>query len=113
MQEQLDRDLAGQANLITPTAQAAVKPPKRGNPLKQFLLLSMRYIELLKNDKVNLSILLLQAPIIALILFLLLTFQNGLAPLIPPVSRNAPPERILPRPKAESSQMIANVCWIR
>ncbi len=71
VQEQLDRDLAGQANLITPTAQAIVKPPKRGNPLKQFLLLSMRYIELLKNDKVNLSILLLQAPIIALILFLL------------------------------------------
>ena len=71
VQEQLDRDLAGQANLITPTVQAAVKPPKRGNPLKQFMLLSMRYIELLKNDKVNLSILLLQAPIIALILFFL------------------------------------------
>jgi ABC transport system ATP-binding/permease protein len=71
VQEQLDRDLAGQANLITPTIQATVKPPKRGDPLKQFLLLSMRYIELLKNDRVNLSILLLQAPIIALILFFL------------------------------------------
>jgi ABC-type multidrug transport system permease subunit len=43
----------------------------RGNPWKQFMLLSMRYIELLKNDRGNLMILLLQAPIIALILFLL------------------------------------------
>ena len=65
----LDRDLAGQANVIEATV--AVKQPKRGNPMKQFLLLSMRYLELLKNDKVNLSILLLQAPIIAFILFFL------------------------------------------
>ena len=65
----LDRDLAGQANVIEATV--AVKQPKRGNPMKQFLLLSMRYLELLKNDRVNLSILLLQAPIIAFILFFL------------------------------------------
>ena len=31
----------------------------------------MRYLELLKNDRVNLAILLLQAPIIGLILLLL------------------------------------------
>ncbi|HEY0755816.1 MAG TPA: FHA domain-containing protein [Ktedonobacteraceae bacterium] len=48
-----------------------IVPPKRGNPWKQFALLSQRYIELLKNDTGNLLILLLQAPIIAGILFLL------------------------------------------
>lgn len=50
----------------------AVKQPKRGNPWKQFRLLSLRYLELLKNDSVNLAILLLQAPVIALILLLML-----------------------------------------
>lgn len=54
------------------TAQAAaVKQPKRGNPWKQFGLLSSRYIELLKNDVGNLAILLLQAPVIGIILLLL------------------------------------------
>ncbi len=52
-------------------ATVALEQPMRGNPWKQFMLLSMRYIELLKNDRGNLMILLLQAPIIALILFLL------------------------------------------
>ena len=47
---------------------------KRGNPGKQFALLSQRYIELLKNDKVNLAILLLQAPIIGLILMGLIEY---------------------------------------
>ena len=61
---------AGRANALQATA--AVKPPKRGNPFKQFSLLSRRYLELLKNDTINLLILLLQAPIIGLILFLLL-----------------------------------------
>src|SRR5579875_1331828 len=51
---------------------SAVKPPKRGNPWKQFSLLSRRYLELLKNDTGNLLILLLQAPVIGLILFLML-----------------------------------------
>jgi len=69
VQKPLERDLVGQANVVEATV--AVKPPKRGNPMKQFILLSMRYLELLKNDKVNLAILLLQAPIIALILFFL------------------------------------------
>ncbi len=50
---------------------AAIKPPKRGNAWKQFVLLSMRYIELLLNDRVNLAILVLQAPIIGLMLFFL------------------------------------------
>ncbi len=43
----------------------------------QFGLLSMRYLELLKNDSVNLMILLLQAPIIALMLVLMLRFEVG------------------------------------
>ncbi len=45
--------------------------PKRGNPWRQFFLLSRRYFELLRNDTANLAILLLQAPIIAAILILL------------------------------------------
>jgi len=55
----------------TPQQTVAIKPPKRGDPWKQFALLSMRYIELLKNDVGNLLILLLQAPIIGLILLLI------------------------------------------
>ena len=58
-----------------PTRQLAsltpVKSAKRGDPWKQFVHLSRRYIELLKNDTGNLLILLLQAPIIALILLLI------------------------------------------
>ena len=49
------------------------KPAKRGDPWKQFRLLSMRYIELLRNDVGNLLILLLQAPIIGFILLLIIT----------------------------------------
>jgi len=45
--------------------------PKRGNPWRQFSLLSRRYIDLLWNDKGNLLILLLQAPIIAVLLYFL------------------------------------------
>ena len=55
----------------SPQQTVAIKPPKRGDPWKQFALLSMRYIELLKNDVGNLLILLLQAPIIGLILLLI------------------------------------------
>ena len=50
---------------------ATVKPPKRGNPWKQFMLLSRRYMELILNDKGNLAILILQAPIIGIMLFFL------------------------------------------
>ncbi len=67
--EPLNQGPAGRANVQQQTVD--VKPPKRGDPGKQFLFLSMRYIELLKNDTVNLLILLLQAPIIALILYFL------------------------------------------
>jgi ABC-type multidrug transport system ATPase subunit len=44
------------------------KRARRGNPWKQWLVLTTRYLELLKNDPINLSILLLQAPLIALLL---------------------------------------------
>src|SRR2546429_3527050 len=42
------------------------KRVKRGSALSQFIILSRRYLELLKNDKCNLLILLLQAPIIGI-----------------------------------------------
>jgi len=54
-----------------------IKRPKRRNPLKQFLLLSRRNIELIKNDKNTLIILLLQAPLIALLLSLMVRFEIG------------------------------------
>lgn len=66
----LNQGPAGHANALQETA--AVTPPKRGNPWQQFSLLSRRYIELLKNDVGNLLILLLQAPVIAALLFLML-----------------------------------------
>ena len=53
------------------------KNAKRANPWKQFLLLSLRYIELLKNDPGNLLILLLQAPVVALLLLLLVKYEVG------------------------------------
>ncbi len=67
--EPLQQGPAGKAHVDQQTM--AIKPPKRGNPWKQFFLLSMRYLELLLNDRVNLAILILQAPIIGLILFFL------------------------------------------
>jgi len=71
--EPLQQGPAGRINLNAQTA--AITQPKRGNPWKQFILLSMRYLELILNDKVNLAILLLQAPIIGIILYSLIA--NG------------------------------------
>ncbi len=57
---------------VRPNAQTArIRQAKRGNPWKQFILLSMRYLELILNDKLNLAILVLQAPIIGIILYFL------------------------------------------
>ena len=50
---------------------------KRGNPWTQFVLLSMRYLELLKNDTGNLLILLLQAPVIGIILIIMVRIEIG------------------------------------
>jgi ABC transport system ATP-binding/permease protein len=69
---------AGRATALAQQASEVVQP-KRGAPLKQFFILSRRYLELLKNDKGNLLILLLQAPIIAVILYLL-TANNAFSP---------------------------------
>src|SRR2546426_9629924 len=57
---------------VQPGARKTQKRVKRGKAWSQFILLSRRYIELLKNDVGNLLILLLQAPVIAAILFLML-----------------------------------------
>src|SRR5437660_8206471 len=68
---------AGRAAAMAQQAHEVVQP-KRGKPWKQFFRLSQRYVELLRNDTGNLLILLLQAPIIAAILFFLAapdTFQ--------------------------------------
>ncbi len=63
---------AGSGRAATLAQQAhEVVPPKRGDPWNQLGLLSRRYLELLWNDRGNLLILLLQAPVIALILVLL------------------------------------------
>ena len=55
----------------------AIKRPKRGNPFKQFALLSQRNFELLKNDTSTLIFLLLQAPVIAFLLTLLVRVEVG------------------------------------
>ncbi len=62
---------------------------KRGNPFKQFALLTTRNLELFKNNVPNLLILLLQAPLVALLLMLLIRFEIGPASLTPITSFNA------------------------
>lgn len=67
------------------------KPPhvsrsKGGNPWKQFIILCQRYLELLWNDKGNLAILLLQAPLIGSILFILIHTLNETTIFLPPIS---------------------------
>ncbi|HEX6777657.1 MAG TPA: FHA domain-containing protein, partial [Ktedonobacterales bacterium] len=63
---------------VAAPGQAKVrKRVKRGSPVKQFLLLSRRNVELLKNDRGNLFFLLMQAPLIALFLMLLVRFEIG------------------------------------
>jgi ABC-type multidrug transport system ATPase subunit/pSer/pThr/pTyr-binding forkhead associated (FHA) protein len=50
---------------------------KRGNPWTQFILLFQRQLELLRNDRSTLLILLAQAPLIALFLMLLVRVEIG------------------------------------
>jgi ABC-type multidrug transport system ATPase subunit len=54
-----------------------VKRARRGNPFKQFFLLSRRHLELLRNDLPTLLVFLLQAPLTALLLMLLFRFEVG------------------------------------
>ncbi len=65
------------SSLVQPAAKKTQRQVRRGQGWSQFLLLSTRYLELLKNDRVNLAILLLQAPIIGI---LLLIFIKGVGP---------------------------------
>lgn len=65
---------------------------KRGNPQKQFSLLSRRYIELILNDRGTLLILLLQAPIIGAILLVIINSLLGtdtFTSMQPPPGANA------------------------
>lgn len=57
----------------------AVKPrrARRGNPFKQFALLTTRNLELFKNNVPNLLVLLLQAPLVAFLLMMLVRFEIG------------------------------------
>lgn len=96
--------------------QPVRRPHKRGNPFKQFSLLSCRYLELLMNDKVNRRILILQAPIIGLVLLLFILFGLGSVggtggfdpnnvvqcPIGPQVLFNGQPDTV-PREKASST----------
>jgi len=65
------------SSIVQPAAKKTQRQVRRGQGWSQFLLLSTRYLELLKNDRVNLAILLLQAPIIGI---LLLIFIKGIGP---------------------------------
>ncbi|HEX4204747.1 MAG TPA: FHA domain-containing protein, partial [Ktedonobacteraceae bacterium] len=58
-------------------AKKAGKTFRRGHGWSQFLLLSTRCVELLKNDTGNLLILLLQAPVIAIMIVLMMRFEVG------------------------------------
>ncbi len=80
--EPLKEGQARQAQIeSTRTTQPIVKKTsviaKGGQAWSQFLLLSTRYLELLKNDPGNLLILLLQAPVIAIMLVLMVRFEVG------------------------------------
>lgn len=79
------------------------KRVKRGNPARQFWLLTFRYLELLKNDVVNLMILLLQAPIIGLILF----FLAGHATFYPTSIATCP---LRANPLATSGRIVSIDC---
>jgi ABC-type multidrug transport system ATPase subunit len=58
--------------LVAERAQAASRAPRghSGSPVRQFAILTRRYLDLTLQDRRNLLILLLQAPIIALLLLL-------------------------------------------
>ena len=50
---------------------------RRGNPFTQFRLLCVRQLERLKNNRSNLMALIIQAPLVALLLMLLVRFEIG------------------------------------
>ncbi len=66
-----------QAPGAAPAKPLIGRPLKRGNPFKQFGLLTSRRLELLRNDRSTLALLLLQAPVIALLVMLLVRSSDG------------------------------------
>jgi ABC transport system ATP-binding/permease protein len=76
-EEQAQQEQAQERRTLQPGVEKTQKRVKRGNAWSQFILLSMRYLELLKNDKGNLLILLLQAPVIGIMLVLMVRFEVG------------------------------------
>jgi ABC transport system ATP-binding/permease protein len=70
-------DSTGGANGRRGVKTLTQQRPKRGNPWKQFTLLTMRNLELYRNNVPNLLVLLLQAPLVALLLMLLVRFEIG------------------------------------
>jgi ABC-type multidrug transport system ATPase subunit/pSer/pThr/pTyr-binding forkhead associated (FHA) protein len=78
LQEAVALNMAsGQLAARTASAAGAGKRAKRGNPFKQFAILSRRHLELLRNDIPTLLVFLLQAPLTALLLVLLFRFEVG------------------------------------
>jgi ABC-type multidrug transport system ATPase subunit len=73
-----ERPVPQQAAKTTAAAgEKSLKKSRRGRGLSQFLLLSTRYLELLKNDRGNLLVLLLQAPVIAILVVTMARLQMG------------------------------------
>ncbi|HEY7419485.1 MAG TPA: ATP-binding cassette domain-containing protein, partial [Ktedonobacteraceae bacterium] len=110
----LQQGPANRANYMAPTVEA--RPPKRGNPWRQFRILAQRYLELLRNDVGNLAILLLQAPIIGLVLLLLtanatfsktsiVTCPTGPDPLTTAIGATGRP---YPHPTSNDCQVLSN-----
>ncbi|GCF09018.1 FHA domain-containing protein [Dictyobacter arantiisoli] len=103
--ESIQQGPAGKLRAAQPAAP--ISTPKRGNPWKQFFLLSMRYLELILNDRVNLAILVLQAPIIGLLLLGLTghgTFnQNKIATCVAHVVMTDPTSR-----RTDDCQVVVN-----
>ncbi len=65
------------SHLVAASKTRLSRRSKRGNPFKQFSLLSQRHLELLKNDLPTLLILLAQTPVMAVLLMLLIHFELG------------------------------------
>jgi ABC transport system ATP-binding/permease protein len=79
------QQINGAVPAVAPPKPAQTKPnPGRTSGWRQFLILSRRYTELMIRDKVNLLVLLLQAPIIGLVLAMVAgdnIFADGKAPI--------------------------------
>jgi ABC-type multidrug transport system ATPase subunit/pSer/pThr/pTyr-binding forkhead associated (FHA) protein len=83
--------------------------PRRGDPWKQFFLLSRRYVELIFNDRVNLAILLLQAPIIGLILLMMTRTTAFASTSITPCTAPANLATMSGPPTTYDCQVIVNM----